>query len=72
MLRANDIVPLARNPKLLEPQATPSTSQTPSGKGEHVQVKRDIESGSEIDDEYSLKMREKALLVRFRFRVVNY
>ena len=74
MLRANDIVPLTRNPepRALEPQNTPSTSQTPPGKGEHVQVKREIESGSRIDDEDSLSMREKALLVRFIFHVEIY
>ena len=72
MLRANDIVPLARNPELLEPQDTPSTSETPSGKGEPVQVKRDVKFESEIDDEDSLNMRENALLVRFRFHVEKY
>ena len=70
MLRANDIVP--RNPEPLEPQEnaldTPPTSETFSGKGE--QVKEEVESGSESDDEDS--MREKALLVRFRFHVANY
>ena len=69
MLRANDIVPLTRNPEPLEP---PSTSQTPPGKGEHVQVKREIKSGSRIDDEDSLSMRERALLVRFIFHVEIY
>ena len=69
MLCANGIVPLARNPEPLEP---PSTSQTPPEKGEHVQVKREIESGSRIDDEDSLSMRERALLVRFIFHVEIY
>ena len=72
MLFANDIVPLARTPEPVEPQDTPSASETPSGKVEHVQVKRDVESGSEIDNEDSLNMRENALLVRFRFHVENY
>ena len=71
MLLANDIVP--RNPEPLEPQesaldaAAPSTSET---KGEHFKVKKEVESGLESDDEDSI--REKALLVGFRFHVVNY
>jgi hypothetical protein len=76
MLRANDIAP--RNPEPLEPPSqertlnTPLTSETSSGKGEHFKVKKeaDSETGSETDDEDS--MREKALLVRFKFHVVNY
>ena len=75
MLRANDIVP--RNPEPPKPQEhaleTPFTSETSSGKGEcSTKVKRDVESGSEIDDEDSLSIREKALLVCFRFYIVNY
>jgi hypothetical protein len=76
MLRANDIVP--RNPELPKPQEhaleTPPTSETSSGKGEYsTKVKREVESGSEIDDdEDSLSIREKALLVCFRFYIVNY
>ena len=70
MLRANGIVP--QNP---EPLEYPLTSGTSSGKGEHPKVKKeaDSQSGSETDDEDSL--REKALLVRFRFHdihVVNF
>ena len=74
MLRANDIVPLARYPEPLEPQDTPPTSKMPSGKarGEYVQVKKEVESRSKNYDEDSLNMREKALLVCFRFHVENY
>ena len=75
MLRANDIVP--RNPELLEPQksaldaVTPPKSETSSGKGKYFNVKKEVESGLEIDDKDSIK--EKALLVRFIFYVlVNY
>ena len=74
MLRANDIVP--RNPEPLEPQksaldtVTPPKSETSSGKGKHFNVKKEVESGLEIDDKDSIK--EKALLVRFIFHVVNY
>jgi hypothetical protein len=70
MLRANDIVP--QNPEPLEPQVhTLDTLPTSSGKGE-PRVKKEGESraGSETDDEDSI--REKALLVRLRFHVVNY
>jgi hypothetical protein len=68
MLHANDIVP--RNPEPLEPQeyaldtVTPETS---SGKGKQFKVEKDVESGLETDDEESMK--EKALLVCFRFHV---
>ena len=75
MLRANDIVP--RNPEHLEPQksgfdaVTPPKSETSSGKGKYFNVKKEVESGLEIDDKDSIK--EKALLVRFIFHVlVNY
>jgi hypothetical protein len=75
MLRANDIIP--RNPEPPKPQEraleTPPTSETSSGKGEDsTEVKSEVESGSEIDDEDSLSIREKALLVCFRFYIVNY
>ena len=64
MLRANDIVP--RNPEPPEPLAldTQPTSMS-SGKGGHVKVEEEVESGSEDED----SMREKALLVRFRFHI---
>jgi hypothetical protein len=68
MLRANGIVP--QNP---EPLEYPLASETSSGKGKHPKVKKeaDSQSGSETDDEDSL--REKALLVRFRFHgIQNY
>ena len=75
MLRANDIVP--RNPEPLELQnsaldaVTPPKSETSSGKGKDFNVKKEVESGLEIDDKDSIK--EKALLVRFIFHVlVNY
>ena len=65
MLHANDIV--RRNPEPLEPQEhtldTLPISKTSSGKGEYFKLKKEAESGSESDDEVS--MREKALLVRF-------
>jgi hypothetical protein len=65
MLRANDIVP--RNPELLESQEhtldTPPIAETSSGNGEYSKLKREAESGSDSDDEDS--MREKVLLVRF-------
>ena len=68
MLRANDIVP---HPEPLEPQEhaldTLLTSETSSGKGKHCKVEK-VESGSEDED----IMKEKALLVCFRFHVVNY
>ena len=74
MLRVNDIVP--QNSEPLESQEhalnTPPTSKTSSRKGEHSKVKEEVESGSEIDDEDSMSLREKALLVCFRFHVVNY
>ena len=69
MLRANDIAP--RNPELLEAALdTPPTSETSSSNEEHFRVKKEAESGSEIDDDDSI--REKALLVRFRFYLVKY
>ena len=73
MLRANGSV--SQNPKPLEPQEyaldiiTPPTSETSSVKGD-FKVKKIVESGLETDGEDS--MREKALLVSFRFHVVNY
>lgn len=68
MLRANDIVP--RNPEPLAPQKraldTPSTSQMSTRMGEQFKVKKEADgSGSDTDDEDSIK--EKALLVCFRF-----
>ena len=69
MLRANDIAP--RNPEFLKTALdTPPTSETPSRNVEHSKVKKEAESGSEIDDDDSI--REKALLVRFRFYLVKY
>ena len=73
MLHANDIAP--RDPEPPEPQALdavtpPTTSETSSGEAKHLEVKKEVESGFETDDEDS--MREKALLVRFRFHVVNF
>ena len=69
MLRANDIAP--RNPELLEATLdTPSTSETPSSNVKHFKVKKEAEFESEIDDDDSI--REKALLVRFRFCLVKY
>ena len=74
MLHANDIAP--RDPELLESQrsldaVTPPTSETSSGKGKHLEVKKEVESGIESDDEESI--REKALLVCFGFHYrVNY
>jgi hypothetical protein len=68
MLRANGIVPRNPEPLQVEPQEhaldTPLTSETSSRKGEHSKMKRDVESGSEIDED-SLSTREKALLVCF-------
>ena len=74
MLLANETVP--RDPEPPEPQESaldavaPPTSETSSGKGKHLEVKKEVESGFETDDEDS--MREKALLVRFRFHVINF
>ena len=66
MLRANDIVP--RNPEPFEPQEyTPLTSEMSTRKGENSKVKKEVESGSDTDDDD--RIREKALLVRFRFHV---
>ena len=74
MLRAIDIIP--RNPETPKPRThgleTPPTSETSSRKGEYTKVKRDDESGSEIDDEDSLSRIEKALLVCFRIYIINY
>jgi hypothetical protein len=68
MLRANDIVPPQEH--ALE---TPPISETSSRKGEYIKVKRDVESGSEIDDEDSLSIREKVLLVCSGLRFyINY
>ena len=65
MLRANDIVP--RNIEPLELQEhtpnTPSVSEASSRNREYSKLKKEAESGSESDDEVS--MREKALMVRF-------
>jgi len=62
MLRANDIVP--RNPELFESQEhaldTPPTSGISAGKGGKFKVKKEAESGSDTDDDNSI--REKALL----------
>jgi hypothetical protein len=67
MLRANDIVP--RNPDPIEPL----DAETSSGIGDHskakMEIKSESDSDSEIEDEDS--MREKALLVSFRFHVVT-
>ena len=72
ILRANNIVPRSPDSERFEPEHdTPPTSETSSAKGEHSKVKNEVESGSETDDEDSI-MREKALLVCFRFHVVNY
>jgi hypothetical protein len=73
MLRANDIVP--RNPEpIFEPQEyilnTHLTSEVSAGMGESSKVKKEAESGSDTGDEDSI--REKALLVRYRFRLLNY
>ena len=66
MLRANDIVP--RNPEPFEPQEhIPLTSEMSTGKGENSKVKKEVESGSDTDDDD--RIREKTLLVRFRFHV---
>ena len=65
MLRANDIVP--RNPDLelrKLPLGTPTISETSSRKEEIFKVKKEAESGPEIDDS-DVSMREKALLVCF-------
>ena len=67
MLHANEIVP--RNPEPPEPRehalGIPHTSGASLGKGKQSKVKEELESRSE--DEDSDSMREKALLVRFRF-----
>ena len=67
MLRANDIVP--RNFELLERQETldtPPASEMSSGKREQrYKVEKEVEFESDDDED---SMREKALLVRFRFR----
>ena len=67
MLHANEIVP--RNPEPPEPRehalGIPHTPGASLGKGEQSEVKKELESRSE--DEDSDSMREKALLVRFRF-----
>ena len=70
MLRANDIIP--RNPQLepgLEPYEhtldTPTMSETSLGKGEIFKVKKEAESGPEIDDSDEGSIRERAILVRF-------
>lgn len=72
MLRANDIAP--RNPEPFEPQQfildTPLTSEMSTGKGESSKVKKEAESESDTDDDD--RIREKALLVRFGFHVLNY
>ena len=75
MLLANETVP--RDPEPPEPQESaldavaPPTSETSSGKGKHLEVKMEVESGIESDDEESI--REKALLVCFGFHYrVNY
>ena len=69
MLRANDIAP--RNPETLEAALdTPPTFKTSSRDEEHSKVKKEAESGSEIDDDDSIRV--KALLVRFRFHVIKY
>ena len=71
MLRANDIVP--QNSEPLEPQGHAlNTFETSSVKEEYFEMKKEVESESEIYDEESLNMRENALLVRFRFHVENY
>ena len=76
MLHANDIAPRDPASELLESQesldaVTPPTSETSSGKGKHLEVKKEVESGIESDDEESI--REKALLVCFGFHYrVNY
>ena len=66
MLRANGIAP--QNPEPREPKEHAPTSETSSGKGKHFKVEKEVESGCEDED----SMREKALLVCFRFLVVNY
>ena len=73
MLRAIEIAPRMPGPESLEPQdhapdtVTLPTSETSSGKGEHLKVKKEVQSRLETDDEDS--MREKALLVSFKFHV---
>jgi len=61
MLRANDIAPRSPSP---EHAPSTGTSETSSGKGKHSRlqskVKEEVQSGSETDDEDSV--REKALL----------
>ena len=72
MLQAIEVVP--RNPKspeyrehTLDVSRTPETS---SGKRKHSEVKEEVESEGEFEDEDG--KREKALLVCFIFHVINY
>jgi hypothetical protein len=73
MLRANDIVPRNPDPLQVDPLDALPTPETSSGIGDHSKAKREIgsesDSDSEIEDEDS--MREKALLVGFRFHVLT-
>lgn len=73
MLHANDIVP--RNPEPLRPQEhaldTLPTSEMSTGKGENSKVKKEAEVSSDTEDDDSM-IREKALLVRFIFHVLDY